>query len=53
MIYKLINPINPFGQGCAAITECDDATKEWLIATEKTTEDNFEIVETIEKNKKK
>jgi hypothetical protein len=38
---KLIKPINPFGNGCEPISECNDAIKEWLIETGKATEADF------------
>ena len=50
-MYKLINPINPFGNGCTPLTEVDEATKEWLIETEKCSEEDFESSEET-KNKK-
>jgi hypothetical protein len=51
-MYELINPINPFGIGCEPITKCDEATKEWLIETGKSTKENFQAIEEIKKTKK-
>ena len=54
-MFKLINPINPFGAGCSPLTEVDAETKAWLIETEKASEEDFEEAtgETIEKSKTK
>lgn len=52
-MYKLINPINPFGIGCAPMQEVDEATKEWLIETGKCIEEDFESEEKETKNKSK
>jgi hypothetical protein len=49
-MYKLINPINPFGSNCQPIIECDEATKQWLIETEKSVEENFEKITKAKKN---
>lgn len=44
-MYKLINPIKPFGANTAEISECDESTYNWLIETGKCEVENFELVE--------
>ncbi len=50
-MYKLINPINPFGSNCEPITQCDQDTKDWLIETSKAVEEDFELIKENKKQK--
>lgn len=52
-MYKLINPITPFGFNTQPIETCDEDMKIWLVETNKCEEENFELIESETTTKKK
>ena len=52
-MYKLIEPIKPFGTNSSEITECDEATYNWLVETGKCPIENFKLIEVLTNKKTK